>query len=142
LPAIAETVAIAHFDDQPCRAAEHQWSGEVAGDDMRMYAVFQHSESAIDGSFPESSSHHGVALGYVVDQDVEASLLLLDALEQCLHLFRLRVVHAGEESGAASGSDHFGRFFDGFWASREIAFRGWRGASAAAGAIHRGSGLA
>ncbi len=132
--------AVGHLDDEPAAALHHERYAPAAGDDVGMDGTLEHGEPLVEVELPEAPAPLGerVAAPDVVDQDVEAALLVAHPLEERAHLVLPRVVHPGVDAVAAVRGDELRRLFDGLGpvlAARRPA------AYAPAGAVDRGPGF-
>ncbi len=116
----------------------------MGGDDVGVDGLLEHLEAVGEIDFPEGLAPFGerVAAPDVIDEDVEAVMLALDARYDSLHFGGDGVIDANGNAAASCGGDEGGGFFDGFAQARGIrAFCGTFD-GAAPGAVYGGSGLA
>ena len=81
---------------------------------MGVHPHAQHANSAVEIVLPQLLVPLGVAVAAedVVDEDVEASLLLVDPGDELGHLVRLEMVDAERSALSAGGLDQLARLLD------------------------------
>ena len=72
--------SVSHLDDQAALVPEHEREGDGGGDQVRVNAHAQHPQSARQVVLPQLlvPLHVGIPAEYVIDQDVQAALLIAD----------------------------------------------------------------
>ena len=107
-------VAVGDLDHETAGFLDEQRDGGVARDDVGVDGQAQDAQASVEIVLPQLGVPAGevIAAPDVVDEDVEASLLGLDARHQPLHLRRVEVV-ADDGDGRPSGlGGPSGRLFD------------------------------
>jgi hypothetical protein len=107
-------VAVGDLDHQTAGFLDQQWDRGVTGDDVGVDGESQDAKAGVEIVLPELGVPPGevVAAPDVVDEDVEASLVGLDARYERLHLRRVEVVADDRHSLPSSLAGASGRAFD------------------------------
>ena len=106
--------AVGHLDDQAAGPADQQRQREVARDEVRVDRQAQEAQAAVEVVLPDRRVPLGQLLAApdVVDQHVEATLLVVDARDEVAHLIGLQVVDRDRDPAAAGGVDELGGLLD------------------------------
>ena len=100
----------------PPGRTEHEWRGEVRGDDVGVDGLLEHAQAVFEIDGPEGLAPfgEGVAAPDVVDKDVEAFVTAFDERGEFFNFGGNFVVDSYGNAVAACGGDQVGRFFDSF----------------------------
>ncbi|MGX1365474.1 hypothetical protein RKD19_000833 [Streptomyces canus] len=135
--AVVGVGSVGHLDDQTAGPAQQQGQGVVAGDRVRVDREPEQPEAVFEVVLP----HRGVppeevlAAPDVVDEDVEAVLLVADAVDERADLGRVQVVGGYGDAVAAGRGDEVDGVLDGLGA----VVVGAAGAGAASGDVDGGA---
>src|SRR5215472_1321110 len=129
-----QRVTFAHLDDKTVARANHQRCSVFRSDDVRQYALSKDCFPIFQMRLPERYPlmHHRVLARDTVDEHIEATLLLFDALEKRLYFRFQRVIDPEGNRTTAGRANHISGLFDCF---RSLVWR-WVVARAAACAVN------